>query len=309
MKKFVLVLVVLAGVLVPSHANAATKPPPPQCGATITSDIRLTQDMTCAGTALRVTPGVTVDLGRHTITITNPGTCSPQFFCAGAITDGPLLSPFQLPITVTNGTLRGAGVNAHANVDRVKFENARSIAFGGSFTRSRFTSSDLTLMSTGVVDHNRFIDSSIGVDTALFGFGSGFAITNNRIERGRIGMSIEFGAGALAGQVSGNRVRNSPSNGLAMSFEADAVTDLAISNNRVMYSAGDGISVTRTALPTPTAGHRVTLSGNVANTNAGAGIRVSETGAPATIVDGGGNVARRNGAPCVGIVCLGNNPT
>ena len=77
MKKLLLLVVLLAGLLVPARAGAA-KPPAPTCGALITSDIRLTQDMTCAVLpALQIAPGVTVDLGHHTVTVPNGGGTFP----------------------------------------------------------------------------------------------------------------------------------------------------------------------------------------------------------------------------------------
>jgi hypothetical protein len=305
MKKLLLLVVLLAGLLVPARAGAA-KPPAPACGALITSDIRLAQDMTCAASpALRVAPGVTVDLGRHTVTVPDDSGCSPAVLCPRAITvDEMFPSPFTAPITVKNGTLRGSVVRGHVIVDRVRFDGATSFAFGGSVTRSRLTASPLAVLATTTVDHNRFIDSPVSVDTALFGFGPGFAITNNRLDGSSISMAIGFGPGALAGEVSGNRIRNSSGVGLRLAFEVGAVDDLSIADNRVARNDGDGISVVRLDPLTGTGGH-VTVTGNKTIRNGGAGIRVSD-GTPPAVIDGGGNIARRNGEPCVGIVCSTN---
>jgi hypothetical protein len=305
MRKLLLLVVLLAGLLVPSQASAA-KPPAPECGALITSDIRLTRDMTCAvSPALRVAPGVTVDLGHHTVTVPDGSGCSPVVVCTAAITvDHAFPSPFMAPITITNGTLRGSGVRGNVVVDRVRFESADSIAYGGSFTRSTFRASNVTVLATAAIEHNKFVDSSISVDTALFGFGPGFAITNNRIDGGGISMSIGFGPGDLTGEVRGNRIRNNSSAGLSMSFEVGAVGELTIADNRVARNGSDGIRVVRSDPLTGTGGH-VTLTGNIATKNGGAGIRVSD-GTPPAVIDGGGNIARRNGEPCVGIVCSAN---
>jgi hypothetical protein len=295
MKKLLLLVVLLAGLLVPARAGAA-KPPAPTCGALITSDIRLTQDMTCAVLpALQVAPGVTVDLGHHTVTVPNGGgVCAPVVRCTAAITvNSSFPSPFMAPITVKNGTLHGSGVRGNVIVDRVEFESANSIAYGGSFTRSKFTSSRVAVLAGTAIDHNRFTGSSIAVDTALFGVN--LAITNNRMDGGGISM-FSVAIGGLGGEIRDNRIRHA---GISMTFQGAISLDIA--NNRVARNSGDGIRVIRDGFVTGT----VTLTGNKTIRNGGAGIRVSD-GTPPAVIDGGGNIARRNGEPCVGIVCSTN---
>ena len=84
-----------------------------------------------------------------------------------------------------------------------------------------------------------------------------------------------------------------------MTFQGAISLDIA--NNRVARNSGDGIRVIRDGFVTGT----VTLTGNKTIRNGGAGIRVSD-GTPPAVIDGGGNIARRNGEPCVGIVCSTN---
>lgn len=48
-------------------AGAARPPAPPSCGQTLTVDTRLRADLTCADVGLRLAPGVTLDLGGHTL--------------------------------------------------------------------------------------------------------------------------------------------------------------------------------------------------------------------------------------------------
>lgn len=310
MKKLLLVLVLTMAIAVPSTAQAAPKKAAPECGALITEDVRLTADMTCEGMALRVAAGVTVDLRGHTITITGALPCAfPNVSCA---IRGPTRSPFEFldgpsdpPITVKNGTLRGAGIYANAVVDRVKFEQASSVLWGGTVTRSKFTDGGLTMMLPTVVDHNRFIRSGIAADTALFSFTSGFAVTDNRVDSAGLGLLFMFGGGDLVGEVSRNRVKNSPGHGIFIAFEEDAVTDLVVRDNHVRFSGRDGIRIENCCVHVDFPGdHRIVVTGNLAARNGELGIRVIDR-EPPVVVDGGGNVARRNGDPaqCSGITC------
>jgi hypothetical protein len=308
MKKLVLAAMVLAAVVVPSPGQAQSPEQPatvqssaqPDCGATITADVKLKQDMSCTGLALLIeTDGVTVDLGGRTITVDTPGVCDLD-----VVPSSCAINAWGEGITIKNGTLRGGGFSGNAAIEGIRLENAESVALGGSITRSRFTDSPLRVAAGTSVYRNQFIRSPIDADTDFAAFGADFWLVDNRIEDSPtdgVRLHIRF-SGPFLGAVAGNRMKGNAGAGLAVLFDNVGLTELAIADNRSLHNGGDGISVAQYDVAEDGEPTTATLSGNVANRNGGLGIRVSGDDL-SHVVDGGGNIARHNGPQCAGIVC------
>lgn len=67
------VVATTAGALVCAALLTGTAPPPADlCGARLTADVTLTSDLTCPGAGVALGPGVTLDLGGHTLRGSGP---------------------------------------------------------------------------------------------------------------------------------------------------------------------------------------------------------------------------------------------
>lgn len=139
-----IVIAALAGVglsAVPAHAATLS------CGDTITSDVTLTGDLTCSGTALTVSveapDTVQVTLDGHRITGDGTGV-------GIAVASGSRITPGSL--TVSDGTIRGFG---YALVSPV---------LGGGFGAMNLTLDDVTLRSNG-----RWLANSVRDDVTVTG--------------------------------------------------------------------------------------------------------------------------------------------
>src|SRR3954468_5300113 len=79
-RRIIAVIVMATGILLalPSYPVDASRVPDLQCGVTPTSSVRLRTDLTCSApfTLPTDSPVLTIDLGGHTLTFTDP-TCTP----------------------------------------------------------------------------------------------------------------------------------------------------------------------------------------------------------------------------------------
>jgi len=292
--------VVLAATLSGAGPAGAASP---ACGDVLTADTTLTADLTCAGEALAVAaPGVTLDLGGHTIT--GPGSRRGPATGVAVVAAG---------VRVRNGTIRdfGSGVTSSAGQTHVTGLRLVGNGLGALFVSdgNRFQGNLLVGSSTGVrvrgdlnlVDGNALRRTGTGVFTS----GSENSVVGNSIVGDR-----DPDVGILASgrtRVSGNSVSGQP--GAAGIFAASGITD--VTGNRVFGNL-DGISIYsgtvsgNLVFDNRRNGVNLELSGSVvvtANTavgNAQLGIR----GGPGA-VDGGGNRASGNGDPrqCTVVVC------
>jgi hypothetical protein len=305
-----------------SNAGIPAANAEPVCGMVATSDVALTDDLDCPGTAIVIgADSVVIDLKGHRVTAPN------DYRYYAIYNDG------YDQVTVKNGTIEGTVL-----LDNDCQENTlSSLLFLGELDQiwSSRTIVDLDDSSYGTISNNTFIHSNIifsensGVENLVvgnrfeYGFinlqgqrhiirdnwidhggmgndeGHGLQIIGNRIRNGYIGTS-DVGGGTV---IAENSIDGSPDwySGLLVGIsisdchEAPGPNSVRIIGNRVMNATGDGIHLDETCSV-----DNSYVAGNHAFFNNGIGID-----APGQPVDGGNNVAKRNrGDPqCVGVAC------
>ena len=192
------VLSVLA-MTVAAAVPASAAPPHPACGDTLTVDTRLRSDLTCDAAGLRLGPGVTLDLGGHTLR--GPGSgVGVAVASAGTV-------------RVRNGTLAGwgEGVATYAVpdgdtgpllVDRVRLTgNATGLLASGedgtglygkdaTVTRSTFHGNTWGLLALWHVEvdvhRTTFVENGTGVDSG----DSQVDVSDSRFTRNDVAMSL-----------------------------------------------------------------------------------------------------------------------
>ena len=281
----------------------------PSCGDVLTADTTLTADLSCPGDALVVAaPGVTLDLGGHTIS--GPGI--RQFSNETGVTVS------ATGVMVRNGTIQdfSSGVTSSAERTDVNGLNLLRTGWGARFESdgNRFRGNLVFATPTGV----RISGSANVVEgNALRRTGNGVVVADgwdNRV----VGNSIvgdgdqDIGIFVLSSsdrtEVVGNSVSGQPhSVGIrATGFDSRVTGNQVFGNhdgisvrwgtvtrNMVFSNLDDGIDLETSA--------SVVVSGNTAFGNGELGIRADSGG----VRDGGGNRAFRNGDPrqCTGVVC------
>lgn len=183
----VLVVVALGATLVASPASA--RPPQPTCGETLTRSTTLLADLVCTtAPGLRLAPGVTLDLGGHTLR--GPGS------------GNGLDVAWSGPVVVRNGTITGwgTGVDTWADVD----PDADPEAEAGPLTVTRvtFEGSGRGIDASGESGTGRFrktttIDRSVfrGLDQAIQGdWFAEVAVDRSTFADNRIGLWTEGAA-------------------------------------------------------------------------------------------------------------------
>lgn len=179
-----------AGTLVAVPAEA-TSTPVPGCGATLTTDSRLTADLTCpSGDGLVLGEGVTLDLNGHTLT--------------GSAGATAVIAPPLGDVTVRNGTIADWGFGLRTRVDD---------EIGGTLTVWAMTfrgnreglQTDGRLGSTGKVhdvDRSTFIENGVGLD----GFYGDATIRRSRFTANNTAIDVTTGGITLEkSRVDGNR--------------------------------------------------------------------------------------------------------
>lgn len=178
-----------AGTLVAVPAEA-TSTPVPGCGATLTTDSRLTADLTCpSGDGFVLGEGVTLDLNGHTLTGSTDGTA--------------VLVPPLGDVTVRNGTIAdwGVGLRTRGPIDEVGGTvTVSAVTFRGAglgietdgrlgstgkvheVDRSTFTGGGgvSSFYGQATIRRSRFINSGILVVTGRL------TLEDSRVERGGI---------------------------------------------------------------------------------------------------------------------------
>jgi hypothetical protein len=324
-RRRVVAVAVLAGAMVALPLSSAGAEAPltpadltcdgPTRGPNIDSTkVLLTHDLSCfAGAEIDIGPfvggpGVTADLGGHTLTFTggsNVALCYLENQCSLIVRSGGS--------SLRNGTIRGGSVELSDGDDRI--EHLVTIGTVDVMRRGLWTKSvviggtiyldDGTLTRSVVAGSSglRVLDIERGVDATitdnLFLNGGGIAVTPGT-------------AGIFANDVAGTVERNIlwGTSGIYVAGDARAFQALQVSHNLVVHSTGAGISAN-----VPDAGHysptafvgTVTLTGNMALFNQQHGIDASPVAVPpSAVVDGGHNFAFGNAVQpqCVGVHCF-----
>lgn len=303
-----------------------------QCGQDVTTDVVLTHDLHCTVLpAFRiVAPGVTVDLGGHTVSTAPefPGLCgliayeeySPGM-CGVEI--------LERSTTLTNGHLEDVEVGVLPD----RLTPGEPVDLNRLFTRR----TDLHLTNARL--HHSLVTEGRVV---LFGYGGGPRIDHNwfhstplsliNIQYGVLDFTIESNILAsspsygieldvtgpypppdVTGSIIGNWIVNSKLDGIREPgmFGAEGTPSLGpltVADNLLVGNGGDGIflvgSLDYPLYPGALLGGPVTVTGNRALLNHGHGIVVNLTGGKG-VSDGGGNRAwlNRLRPACIGVDC------
>ena len=313
-----------------------------QCGDTITQNTTLDSDLLdCPGDGVIIgAPGITLDLGGHTIDGTGVGDghygVDDQGFDGITVTGGRIQEFFSAVY------LDDANANVVRNLTVTSTGQAIYLehADGNLIERNVVTSSGngvyvLNAGKDNVIAANSFTGGGGGV-TLVGSMSEGFEIDRTRIERNRLSGNFTGYVAILEANtlLRANRVVDNTDLGIAEAgngslIEGNTVTGNGIgisisglsnraSRNRVTGNGGDGITIGGGTAALNTVLERNVASGNgddgidangispatitrnTANENADLGIE-AEPG----VTDGGGNKARRNGNPaqCTGVSC------
>jgi len=301
-----LALGIVLGVAVPAGATQPTHVPGLQCGVNPTTDVRLRADLTCTD-GFRIDPAnhVDIDLAGHRLTVTN-GACTAFGPCgaisgAASVTDGAVKGDLKdvavvKKVRVTGSVYFEESTPGPSTLDRSLVRNGRVGVFGPDVTITRSDIVGVGPLGGGI----ELIDSLRNI--------SNVSITRNRIVGA--GISAFDSCGSCPGDISGviayNSISGSAGDGINLSGFLPSVGRIEITANTIRDNAGDGISISSQA-PAGVGGGPVVLTGNRLVHNGGHGVNSTWTSTDPTlgVIDGGGNVARRNGLSpaCIGVTC------
>ncbi|HEY5840550.1 MAG TPA: right-handed parallel beta-helix repeat-containing protein [Mycobacterium sp.] len=227
MRRFVLfIVVVTAFVLVPWPATAE---PPARlaCGATVTTDTKLTSDLSnCPDNGLVIgADGITLDLNGHTV----GGDSAPVVSCpADTICNSGISNIGHHDVSIKGGTVQGFGIGVlftRASQYRIQRIRATSNADLGILvsqsTRSR-------------VDHS---SSSGGVNGLVIVESTNMRLDHNAVT-GAQGFAILVAQGSSRSRVDQN-VLDGNENGILL-LES---RDITVRGNRVSHSSGAAIDI------------------------------------------------------------------
>ena len=303
----------LAGAVAPALAEADHL----RCGDVVTESVTLDADLLrCPGAGLVIgADGVTVDLGGHVIegvraSFGNTGVVNPGF--AGVRIQGGTIREFVTGVSVRPrppGPGEGERVAAAPGVlQRLEFVDNR---VGVELTRVHGTTLRRSVIR-GSWEAGVVVDATTGRNR----------IVRNVIHRSWNGVSVRERSTDTV--VSGNWMLDNDNYGVVVSARYDWTLPpigTLVAGNHTDGNAADGILVAGGQATLLERNHArgngddgievrcadarcpadaVTLAGNVADDNAHLGIEAHEG-----TVDGGGNLARRNGDPqqCTGVAC------
>ena len=264
--------------------SAFGDPPSVVCGQTVTSDVTLSDDLVCSGTALTVSDAsVTIDLDGHRIQGDGSGT-GIFVNVTGDVTvrDGKV-SGFDAGILALQGNLRVADMKIAANGTGVA-------AFGNGQSRpTRLTLTD------SHVHHN-----GSGVSLCTFLSRQNVIIGNDISHNELGGLSACFDSGGL---IADNRFKHNGGDGASLQDSFSEIVSNVFSDN-----GRNGLLVTESI---GGAGPQYTIKDNVADRNGELGISLRFSAPPGFVVqlaDGSGNSAKQNGddRQCVIVVCAKN---
>ena len=306
------VRVLLAAAVVAAATVAGAGPARaagPACGDVLTADTTLTADLSCSGDALVVAaPGVTLDLGGHTIT--GPGRRFEVFDTAIRVT--------AAGVTVRNGTIDQyvyGVVSAAPRTDVTRLRLVRTeVAATFQSHDNRFRGNLVVEAATGVrmegdanvTEVNALRRTGLGVFTrgagnrvlgnSITGAGHDVGIFVSSFSRGtEVSGNSVSGHGAAAGIFSTGDDTEMTANRAFGNLDGIVVSRGTVSANLAFSNRRDGIATAAGIF-----GGAVVVAANIAAGNGELGIR----GGPGA-VDGGGNRASGNGDPrqCTVVVC------
>jgi hypothetical protein len=274
---------------------------------TATTNVRLMEDLTCAGDpnsyfqppAITIgADGIDVDLGGHTLTVSGVW---------DAVSGG------RRYVTIRNGTIVGGEINIidseYGVLTDLSFIHV-GIRLGrnGLFRRNRVAGG--SIYAENVRDFNLIMGNTI--ENASIGFdgsyntvrdnviesgsiwnieGHAISVIRNRMKRGAISMQNSESGEVL---VMDNVVTESPGHGITVGCRPGSGPARVVGNN-VSHSAGHGILI----YPEVECNKKALVKRNRASDNGRCGIYAPDA------VDGGHNKAKRNADPeqCVGVSC------
>jgi hypothetical protein len=306
--------ITVVGVLgtAPASARARRTTTPISCGQEVTTSIVVANDLSCTTTPiLQISgEGVTVDLRGHTITGGGTGSlCGDLRFgsCALELHDG---------VTLTNGRLRNVQLGVlGGTATKLELRDGSTVDMnGGQFGGGRVFDGSVNIYGAGsTLAGNRLVRTGTYLDDVRYSLRD-LSIADNIITDGSASFGSQTAAilvrgsaflpGDISGEIVRNRISGSKGDGIALVGSQIMFGSFRIEGNRVRTNAGNGITVLGSGAPGPFTGGPITIRGNEALRNGGHGLEISTT--TATIVDGGGNVARRNQTDpqCIGVTCL-----
>ncbi|MGZ4759738.1 MAG: right-handed parallel beta-helix repeat-containing protein [Acidimicrobiales bacterium] len=300
-----LALGIILGVALPATAAGAIGQPGLRCGVNPTTDVRLRADLTCQDGFRVAGNPVNIDLAGHTLTVVN-GTCSSFGACgaiygAASVTNGAVVGDLKdvrltRKVRVTGSVYLGESTVDPSVLDRSVVRNGRVGIFGPNATVK-----DSDLIGAGP------LGGGIGLFDSLRNL-SDLSISGNFIDGGGIGLfdSCSSCPGDVSGLIAHNTIARAPGDGISIAGFLPTLGRIEITSNTIRDSVGDGIHVSSGA-PSGIGGGPVVLTGNRLNRNGGHGVFRDWTSTdPARgLLDGGGNVARRNGLTpaCIGVTC------
>ena len=203
----------VAGALAAPASQAAAAPL--HCGATITKDTKLTQDLTnCRGAGIVIgADGITLDLNGHTV--------------AAAAKRNPkahgILNKGYDRVTIKGGTVKGFGAYGVRLADAQRnhvvdmkmtgnftgiglVESSHNLVERSAMTGSRFVGVNLTGGTANKVVHNRIADSiayGVLLQTSVADHGSHNRIVENAIQ----GKGIQVNPGQVAAMIARNTLQ------------------------------------------------------------------------------------------------------
>jgi hypothetical protein len=289
----------------------ARRLPTLDCGnRQITSDVRLTADLTCPEpffVAAQDAGKFNVDLGGHMLTIVADCPDDPlswYFYCSAL---GNVAS-------VSNGTL-GGDISRPRRVSRVEVRGHIIAGLGALIERSTVVDGQIAIIGGNVtVRDNRLLRSFVWINDVDAGVGNA-TVTGNRISDAP-GPGIDVHNSWVAqftdmdGVIAHNTVTGS--RGPAISVHGVFITlgRLEIRDNTLRDNVGDGIRIDMSWLSPPYMSYPVgpiVLEGNHLKNNGGHGVNADlpPLGPGYGVQDGGHNHARGNALDpqCVGVTC------
>jgi len=305
----VLALVAVLALGLPAQPAGAARPsklPDLQCGVPVTTSVVLRADLTCDSPVVIYAsgPGVTIDLGGHTITAPDPRCQSaPGPTCAVTARRGKA--------TIANGTIRGNVVADQSRFDGDNLTLSKVHVIGSAFTTpfGSMAMSHVVLdggisSSSGVSVHDSTIHGSI--TTADVDQSIGFDLVGNTID-GAISTFQSLEIDRLYARIANNVIHG----GISISGRNSAwMGQVTITGNTITGAPGDGISYvqSRPTLGLPDSFARLVIASNVIRRSGGHAINIVGSRPEervAGVLDGGGNRAQNSAVSpqCIQIHC------
>ena len=320
---FGLVVAVTPTVVVSESAGASIPPLVGTCDMTITSSIKLANDVSCVGLPVMTIQApsgkqIVVDLGGHAVSSTNVpavqlsnagGTVSVQ---NGRVVGGLLATgtgttsaPFQL---LQKLTFDGEGVTSSGSNVKVKhsvFANGANVT--GQHAGWDLESNTFIGNGTGGPAIDVINSSGLALFNKISGYDVGISIVNGDLQFVQRNQIMGNGTGIRIGDSSGspafadlidNTIEFSRGDGVVASDGATGI----LTSNHIRQNGGDGVLLQPTGASSTLS--TFTFTNNVVKLNAGIGIAAAST-STITVIDGGSNSAKQNvaGQCSPNIVC------